>query len=58
MNPGAGKLLGQSKLSSKNQVVIPSEVREELKLKPGDLVCFIKEGNRIVVVKGPVEVKL
>ena len=58
MNPRGGKLLGQSRLSSKNQVVIPSEVREELKLKSGDLVCFIKEGNRIVVVKGPVEVKL
>ena len=58
MNPRGGKLLGQSRLSSKNQVVVPQEVREELKLKPGDIICFVKEENRIIIVKGPVEVKL
>jgi len=58
MGPGPGKLLGSSKLSSKNQVVIPAEVRQLLNLKPGDQVIFIEEQGKVILVKGPVEVKV
>ena len=53
-----GRLLGISKLSSKNQVVIPQQVREKLKLKPGDELAFIEEKGIIILMKGPVEVKV
>ena len=58
MGPGPGKLLGQSKLSSKNQVVIPAEVRQLLNLKPGDQIVFIEERGKIILMKGPIEVKV
>jgi len=53
-----GKLLGQAKLSIKNQIVVPNEVRRRLRLKPGDRVAFIEEGGKIIIIKGPVEVKV
>ena len=58
MGPGAGRLLGVAKMSAKNQVVIPSDGRKKLKLRPGDEVAFIEEGGKIILVKGPVEVKV
>ena len=58
MGPGPGKLLGQSRLSSKNQVVIPAEVRQLLNLKPGDQVVFIEEKGKVILAKGPIEVKI
>lgn len=48
----------RGRLSSKNQVVIPAEVREILKLKPGDIVAFVQERDRIIIVKRPVAVIL
>jgi len=50
--------LGQSRLSSKNQVVIPAEVRQLLNLKPGDQVVFIEEKGKVILAKGPIEVKI
>ncbi|MBL6936221.1 MAG: AbrB/MazE/SpoVT family DNA-binding domain-containing protein [Alphaproteobacteria bacterium] len=40
-----------SRLTSKAQTVIPKTVREKLGLKPGDLLRYIEENNRIVIEK-------
>jgi antitoxin PrlF len=40
-----------SRLTSKAQTVIPKAVREKLGLKPGDLLRYVVEGNRIVIEK-------
>jgi len=39
----------QSRLSSKGQVTIPSEVRERLNLEPGDTVIYEVEEERAVL---------
>jgi len=39
----------KSRLSSKGQVTIPSEVREKLHLEPGDTVIYEIEENRAVL---------
>lgn len=39
----------RSRLSSKGQVTIPSEVREKLHLEPGDTVIYEVEDERAVL---------
>jgi len=53
-----GRLLGTSKLAKNNIALIPKAVRDFLDLKPGDEVVFVEEGGRVVLLKGPVEVKV
>jgi AbrB family looped-hinge helix DNA binding protein len=36
-----------ARLSKKNQVVVPREVRETLRLKPGNFVQFVIEDGRV-----------
>ncbi len=38
-------------LSSKNQIVVPKEARNALKLKPGDKIRVVVMDNRVVLVK-------
>jgi len=40
-------------LSSKNQIVIPREARETLRLKPGDKVLILVRGGRVLVLQKP-----
>lgn len=40
-------------LSSKNQVTLPSDFRKALKIKPGDFITFVIEGNHAVVRSVP-----
>ena len=42
-------MLYQSRLSSKGQVTIPSEVRKRLHLEPGDTVIYEVEEERAVL---------
>jgi len=42
-----------AKLSSKNQIVIPREARDELKLKPGDKLEIVVQGNMAILFKRP-----
>jgi AbrB family looped-hinge helix DNA binding protein len=39
----------QSKLSSQGQVSVPAEVRKHLHLRPGSVLTWRQEGERIVV---------
>ena len=39
----------QSKLTSQGQVSVPAAVRRALALKPGAVLEWVQEGNRIVV---------
>ncbi len=38
-------------VSSKGQIVIPEEVREELKIKEGTKLVMIESGNKIILEK-------
>ncbi len=40
-----------SRLTSKGQVTIPKNVRDELRMKPGDEVEFVKNGGEFIVRK-------
>ncbi len=40
-----------SRLTSKAQTVIPKAVREKLGLKPGDLLRYVVDKDRIVIEK-------
>ena len=46
------KILGLSKLSSKNQITIPKDVRETLNLQVGDRVVFILKNGEVTIKKG------
>jgi len=40
-----------SKISKKGQIVIPQEIREKLKIDPGDTLLITTIGNRISIEK-------
>jgi antitoxin PrlF len=39
-NPARSRIITRSRLTSKNRITIPVEVRKALKLKPGDTIIF------------------
>jgi AbrB family looped-hinge helix DNA binding protein len=43
----------EAKLSSKNQIVIPREARETLKLKAGDKLVIVVKGDMIMMFPKP-----
>ncbi len=43
----------EAKLSSKNQIVIPKELRTYAHLKEGDKLLIDGQGGRLVLVKAP-----
>jgi AbrB family looped-hinge helix DNA binding protein len=45
--------MSQATLSSKNQIVIPREAREALRLKAGDRLLVVVRGNRVIVLEKP-----
>jgi AbrB family looped-hinge helix DNA binding protein len=47
--------MAEATLSSKNQIVIPKEAREALKVKPGDKVSVVVCGDRVIVLRNPKE---
>jgi AbrB family looped-hinge helix DNA binding protein len=40
-------------LSSKNQIVIPRQAREALRVKAGDKLLVVVRGERVIVLKKP-----
>lgn len=51
MSKSNREVLGLSKITYKFQVTIPKKVREEFDLKEGDMIVFLKEGNKLVIIK-------
>ncbi|MHB8653422.1 MAG: AbrB/MazE/SpoVT family DNA-binding domain-containing protein [Terriglobia bacterium] len=45
--------MAQATLSGKNQIVIPREAREALRVKPGDKLLVVVHGERIIVLQKP-----
>ena len=45
--------MAEAKLSSKNQIVIPREVRPQLGLKPGDKVVLALRGDTAIMIRKP-----
>jgi len=45
--------MAEATLSSKNQIVIPREAREALKLKAGDKLMVVVRGNSVIVRRKP-----
>lgn len=43
----------EATLSTKNQIVIPREAREALRVKPGDKLLVIVRGDRVIVLQKP-----
>ena len=43
----------EAKLSSKNQIVIPKEAREALRVKAGDKLLVVVRGDRVIVLQKP-----
>jgi AbrB family looped-hinge helix DNA binding protein len=44
---------GQSKMTSRGQITVPTEVRRKFGLKPGDVLCFLEVDGSIVLKLGP-----
>ncbi|MGC9971808.1 MAG: AbrB/MazE/SpoVT family DNA-binding domain-containing protein [Bryobacteraceae bacterium] len=42
-------------LSAKNQIVIPREAREALRVKAGDRLLVVVRGDRVIVLQKPKE---
>jgi len=51
MKGGKREILGLSKITYKFQVTIPKKVREEFNLKEGDRIVFLKDGNKLIIIK-------
>jgi AbrB family looped-hinge helix DNA binding protein len=45
------KVLGSSKISSANQVTLPPEVREILKVKKGEIIAFYLEKDGKITIQ-------
>ncbi len=46
------KFLGAAKVSSKNMITIPKDVRDKLKVKPGEHLLFYQKDGEVVVRTG------
>ena len=49
------KAMSLATLSSKNQIVIPREAREALRVKAGDKLLVVVRGDRVIVLQKPEE---
>ena len=47
--------MSQATLSAKNQIVIPREAREALRVKAGDKLLVVVRGDRVIVLQKPGE---
>jgi len=45
--------MAEATISSKNQIVIPRQAREALKLKAGDKILVVVRGARVLVLQRP-----
>jgi AbrB family looped-hinge helix DNA binding protein len=47
------RMMSQVTLSAKNQIVIPREAREALRVKAGDKLLVVVRGDRVIVLQKP-----
>jgi AbrB family looped-hinge helix DNA binding protein len=45
--------MAEATLSSKNQIVVPKEAREKLKMKPGDKLIVTVYENKMIIMEKP-----
>lgn len=45
--------MAEATLSSKNQIVIPREAREALRVKAGDKLLVVVRGDKVIVLQKP-----
>jgi AbrB family looped-hinge helix DNA binding protein len=46
-------LRGESRMTSRGQITVPTEIRKKFGLKPGDVICFLEVDGSIVLKLGP-----
>jgi AbrB family looped-hinge helix DNA binding protein len=44
---------GQSRMTARGQITVPTEVRKRFGLKPGDTLCFLEIDGTVVLKLGP-----
>jgi len=44
---------GQSKMTARGQITVPTEVRRKFGLKPGDVLCFLEIEGTVILKLGP-----
>ena len=45
--------MAEATLSAKNQIVIPREARDALRVKPGDKLLVLVRGDRVIILQKP-----
>ena len=45
--------MSQATLSAKNQIVIPRDARDALRVKAGDKLLIVVRGDRVIVLQKP-----
>jgi AbrB family looped-hinge helix DNA binding protein len=45
------QILGSSKVGARGQITIPKRAREEFLIQTGDVLLFVKEGDKLVIKK-------
>jgi len=45
------QILGSSKVGARGQITIPKKAREEFFIQTGDVLLFVKEGDKLVIRK-------
>jgi len=46
--------VGQSKMTQRGQITVPTEVRKKFGLKSGDVLCFFEVDGSIFLKLGPI----
>jgi AbrB family looped-hinge helix DNA binding protein len=46
--------VGQSKMTQRGQITVPTEIRKKFGLKPGDVLCFFEVDGSIFLKLGPI----
>lgn len=44
---------GQSKMTARGQITVPTEVRRKFGLNPGDVLCFLEIEGTVILKLGP-----
>jgi AbrB family looped-hinge helix DNA binding protein len=44
---------GQSRMTARGQITVPTEVRKKFGLRPGDILCFLEIEGTVILKLGP-----